>query len=467
MIYAIRILMVVILIEVLLGSALLARRYWRTDPHLPAVQLNDPLIMPQLRVLAEEAASGGSADWTRFGQALLGKGFYAHAEEAFREALRLHPNDFSAQFGLAFSLDRTGRTQESSAEYRKLLLFRVRGPDQQLNRAHALYALGRNALREENLVEAEAAFRQVAGHDEADYQLAKLLLRSERANEALPIIDRKLAKLPYSLEFHFLNQRAREQLGQPRAAFEAAGMVERSTRLLALNFNMEYIAPLDAYTGIAAKLQQMGEAANGGDYGQVERLGQEAKSLLGDAPVFVENMIDDHLLEAAVQRKQPERILEVIEGIRKTGREDAMTLEYEGDVFAMRGQVDKAAENWQRALRLTPSERLHRKLAEHLGDQDAALRDRHLGRAELLGGIALYRENQLEQAIPRMLAAARLNPEDPDPWYYLGEIHLHLNKPDDARAAYEHCLQLRPAHGRATAKLAHLAGAGSAELPSQ
>jgi Flp pilus assembly protein TadD len=457
-IHAIRILLVVVIVEAAVSVGLLAYGSWRTAPQIPDVELNDPLVMPRLRELARAAEFGNSDDWRRLGEALLGKGFYAHAELAFREALRLDPQNFPSQFGLAFSLDRTGRTGESSPEYEKLLRLPEQSSDQRLLKYHALYALGRNALREENVAAAEEWFRRNSGFPPADYQLAKLLIRSGRAEEALPLVERNLANIPYSLEFHFLKHRACLELGRPRAAFKAAAMMERSARLVSMNFNTDYVAPLNARLGVAAKLRELGKVSRGDDLDRIEQLSREIASLLEDAPVFTARHVEDLLIDVAARKKQPKRMLEMLDALREKGREDAFMLEYEGDAWNMLGQADKAAKCWRRALTLAPTIRLHRKLVEYYGERDPAQRDRHLAGAALRTGIAEYRGNRLEEAIPPLREATQLNPQDPAPWYYLGEMNFHLGRFEKARAAYQHCLQLQPGHGRAAAKLAYLEG---------
>ncbi|MFI4876054.1 MAG: tetratricopeptide repeat protein, partial [Blastopirellula sp. JB062] len=162
---AIRILLILVMLEAVVAVAVLGRIAWRTAAQTPDVSVSDPLIMPHLRRLARQAEFGDAKAWTRLGEALLGKGFYAHAELAFREALRRDSQDFAAQFGLAFCLDRTGRTQESDPEYQKALRLSTDGlrPGHP-GKAETLYAMGRNALRRENLINAEDLFRQNAGY---------------------------------------------------------------------------------------------------------------------------------------------------------------------------------------------------------------------------------------------------------------------------------------------------------------
>lgn len=453
-----RILIAVVCVETIACGTLLARRALRQEALVPDVVLNDPLIMPQLREFARAAETGGSDDQTRFGKALLGKGFYAHAELAFRDALRRNASDFEAQFGLAFSLDRLGRMPESSTEYRKLTQFQSRNEDQQLSKVHALYAIGRNALRQENLIGAEESFRVNSGFSPADFQLAKLLVRSDRVEQALPIIRRKLTELPRSLEFHFLDHRAQLALGRPRAAFEAAAKMEQGDYVVGLNFSTEYVMPLDQLTGLSPLISELGEYAGGPDLARIEQLSLQIKSAQGPAPVFMSKIVDDQLLDVAVRGKRPERVHELLAELRAEGRENAYMLECEGDAWWQSAQPDRAVASWQRALSLTPSVALHQKVAEHFDQRepDSGRRDEHLAKAKLMEGIADYRLDRLPSAIQHLEESSRLNPRDPQPWYYLGEIHFHRRMPDKAREAYRECLERQPHHGRALAKRAHL-----------
>lgn len=453
---AIRILLIVVVIEAVAATAAITWRFSRTEAQLPAVTLNDPLTMPQLRELADAAEAGGARDWTRLGEALVGKGFYGHAELAFREALQRNPGSFAARFGLAFCLDRTGRTQESSQEYQQALGSSVGNFELPFAKYYASYALGRNALRRENTINALDHFDQNADFAPAAYQQAKLLIRAGKAEQALPIIEQNLARIPFSLEFHFLRMQAMQALGRPDEAFESALKLERSAPLVSMNFSTDYVAPLDGRTGLSVALQALAAAIGQDDLDAIEKRCQEIQSLVGEQPVFVVHEVDDRMIEVALRRKEAELALERIKQVRSTGRDDAELDQWEGDAYALLGDKRRAAECWRQALLATPSIELHEKLAGHVGDDDAEARDRHLGRAAFLKGVAEYRSNRLTTAITALEQATELNPSDPDPWYYLGLLRYYQRRFNDAQAAFEQCLSLRPEHGKASVMLDYL-----------
>ncbi len=453
-----RLLLAVVLLEVVVSGVLIARRTGSAVPRVPDEHLTDPLIIPDLQRLARSAAGGTAHDWTRLGEALLGKGFYAHAEQTFREALRRDATSLRAQFGLGFSLDRLGRMVESSREYEKVLALPARSADDELTHSHALYAMGRNALRLEQSEVAEQLFHRNRAFIPAAYQHAKLLVRSGRAAEALPTIESVLKQVEYSLEFQALRERALKALGRDQDAFQAAAMVERSAHLVSLNFNTDYVSPFDQMTGIARKMKDLQLLTEGAPLADFEGEVQELSKLMGDAPQIAAQAVDEQLLYIAVRRQQPERVFEQLAKLRSLGYEHAWMLEAEGDAWRMQDDLDRAAASWQRALLLGPSRTVHDKLAAYYGERQPQQRDWHLGHSALASGLATYRRNRLQEALPPLQEAARLLPNEATPWYYIGEMHFHLNQPQAARVAYQNCLERQPGHGRAAEKLASLGG---------
>jgi tetratricopeptide (TPR) repeat protein len=429
---------------------------WRIEPQIPHEVLSDPLIMRDLMRFADDAGKNVPGGWTRLGNALLGKGFYAHAELAFGEAVRRESPVLPAQFGLAFSLDRMGRLPESSRAYEQVLKLPVSTPDDHLTQSIALYALGRNSLRTENESLALEYFSKNSNFTAAVYQHSKILVRSGRAKEALPMIDETLKTLPYSLEFHYLRFRALQKLGREQEAFEAAAMMERSTSMVSLNYSTEYIMPLDRMAGTNRLLAQLfALAGEDGIHGFDNEL-REIKAKIGGQPVFALGMIDEYLLQSALMKRDGRQARDIIARLRQQGMENNWILEAEGDLLQLEGNTAGAAHAWQRANRLIPSESLHRKLAGYFGGDQPQRRDFHIGQSSLLQGIATYRKNRLAEAIEPLSRAAELLNGTPEPWFYIGEIHLHLGEKEQAIQAYQQCLNIYPNHLRAAAKLAYL-----------
>ncbi len=243
MIYVVRVVIMLLVFEVVACGYLLSNKMLSVEPAVPAFYLDDPLLRRTFEKLSRQAQSGNDLDWQHLAEALLGQGYYAYAESNYREALKLNPDNVEARFGLAFCLDKMGRTESSTREYRIFLEKETRRPESQKLVFYAKYAIGRNFLREEKLPDAEKEFRENSKFIPANYQLAKLLIRSERAEEALPLINKNLKGIPFSLGFHFLNYLAMQELNRPEQAQAAREMIEKSAYLVSLNFNNDYIDP--------------------------------------------------------------------------------------------------------------------------------------------------------------------------------------------------------------------------------
>ncbi|MEW4561047.1 tetratricopeptide repeat protein [Bremerella sp. JC770] len=448
----IAILTAVILIELIAVGVYLQQQASTTIPLLPEQHLADSSIEPQLKALAEAAQGGDADDWNRLGEGLLGKGFYAHAELAFRQSLQKDPDHFASLFGLAFCLDRTGRMQESNVAYGNVVQTGAQSPEQQAMQIYALYGMGRNALRLEDAETASELFRQNADYPAAEYQQAKLGIRAGDAQQALPLIQKNLTNIPYSLGFHFLDQRAQEALGNERAAFLAKAMVERSAYLVSLNFSTDYVAPLNEQTGVDALVPELMEALEEEDWSGVEATCHAIEQATQDSPVFAAKPVADARIQLLLHKQQPQEVLELIAKLESEGRVDALTLEAAGDAYRQLQNPVQAIQHWQRALRLKPSIPLHEKLADHLAEEQ----NFHRSQVALMQGLEHYRSNRLRSAIPEFQRAIELDPKLADAWYYLGEMYFHLDQPKEAVEAYRQCQLVDPLHGRAADKIAFL-----------
>ncbi|GAA4421127.1 tetratricopeptide repeat protein [Bremerella cremea] len=455
--YATIALLILVVLEAIGAGIYLSGEAARTIPLVPTEKLADPTIMPQIEALAEQASNGTANDWRIYGEALIGKGFYAHAEPAFREALRQDPENFDAMFGLAFCLDRMGRMQESSVAYSKVVQAPSESPEQQIGQINALFAMGRNAQREDAPEDAQRYFQQNADYPAAEYQLAKLAIRSGHADKALPIIQKNLANIPYSLGFHFLDQRAQSELGNTVRAYLAAAMVERSAYLVSQNFNTNYVAPLDEGTGLSGRLSELHLAALDNDTSKVIEIAEAIDRDAADHNVFVADLAKSAQLKAYIQANDTEKALALIDQLREKGRIDAVTLEAEGDAKLQSGSAEEAVQLWQRAVQLSPSEALHQKLAKQLPERS----DYHQSRAAMMKGLFEFRRNRIRSAIPQFEKAIQFDPTNGQAHFYLGEMYFYLDDLEPAAKAYRECLKQLPTHGRAIDRLKFLDSAES------
>ena len=109
-------------------------------------------------------------------------------------------------------------------------------------------------------------------------------------------------------------------------------------------------------------------------------------------------------------------------------------------------------------MTISPSPELFQLLAEaRAAAGDAAGQQQFLARRERLEGLAAYRRNDPEEALPHFEEATRLDPADGVSWYHLGEMLFHLDRKNEAAEALKQALTVNPGDGRSRRLLAIIA----------
>ncbi|WP_339734257.1 tetratricopeptide repeat protein [uncultured Gimesia sp.] len=453
----IRFLLLLLVMELGYCGFLVVQRLSRPLPVLPDAEFVDPLMMEDYRELSRQAETGSSLEWIKLGQALLGQGFYSYAENCFRQAADLDPSNLVAQASYAFCLERTGRMQASTLEYEKLVPLKTKRAVPFASRQHFLYDIGKNYLREENAEQAEAAFRKNKGFQPAEYQLAKLLVRSGRAEEALPIINSNLSKISNSLKFLLLQSQALEELGRNEEALQAAEKVERAFDIVPLNFNTQFLKPLSVRHGIEKELETYNHLIQQNDMDSLAKKLDEIFQLINDRPMPQHKSALISMVEVEFQRKNPERMLLLIDQLNKFGIENADLLQFRAGAHMLKGEMEQAVPFLQRVAQMSPTIEVHQTLANYYHQQKQTdKRDLHLAKMALLQTMIAFRNNQLPSAEETIQRSVELNPRDPQAWFYYAETKRFLGDLQSAETAYKRCLELNPNHGRAVRELSRL-----------
>ncbi len=443
-----------LLFVVVVGGGLLAvpgrlTRLLTTPVVIPAPLRTDPLLAAELETLARAAAAGGHPEWMAYGDALLGQGAYLAAEAAYRRAATLAPEDIEARFALALCIDRTGRMKESNEHYQACLELPEMAGNRLSKKPFARYAIGRNLLRLEDEVGAEAAFRQNPGFPPADYQLARILLFSDRPREAEAIVRRGLASLPLALEWHRLHARILDALDRPDEAAAAREMEERSAHLLEVNFNVDYIGPLTEKVGLNRLFAAYEATRSTADPAARDRLLTAIEAAIGDRLIPERFRAARLRAELALATGDPQAALAAVATAAELGSSDPNLLDIKADALDESGNPDQATRLRERLVRIRPTAKCYRQLADaRSAAGDPTGRNRLLARAELLDGIATYRRNDPAGAAGHFEEATRLDPDNAVAWYRLGEMQFHLGRKAEAAAALRQALTISPGSGR-------------------
>lgn len=448
-------------IELVVCGWFVGRRGLRTPPPLPADFTDDPLLEADLRSVAAQAdRAGGSrragAAWRTLGESLLGRGFYAEAEQASRRAVALDPSDIDAAFALAFCVDRTGRMAESNALYRRCLELPEKQTGQIGRRPFARYAIARNHLRLADVAAAEAAFRESGELVAANFQLAKLLFHAGRCGEADRILERLRARLPLALEVHQLRARLLDAAGATDEAFLARADEERSAHLIESSYNFDYVRPFTTRHGLAAALadiERLVPPLVGDPQRDPRRLGERIEPL---EAAIAGRRIPERITLASLRANlaaaagRPDELAAHLAALDAAGDRSAGRLQLEATLLELEGRADLALDRLERAASMAPTAQLHGRLADAHGRRgDEAKSLHHRARRHFHLGKDLYRRNRLADALGEWKASAALDPRQAATWFHVAEMEHHLGRPAEAIAAFRRVLELQPDHEKA------------------
>lgn len=413
----------------------------QASPLLPPRSSMDADTWIDLQELATRILRNGSSqNWLDFADALAGKGFYNHAEVAYRRSFTLDSNQNSALEGIAFCEDRTGRISASNENYHRLLP-RITGESRQ----KILYALGRNALRLEQADQAEELFRENQDFIPARYMYCKLLVDSGRAREAQPLVESFLKTVPRSLLHQRLLYRVFLELNEPEQARRAADAAERAVLLFPVNLQADDITERNERHGFRRLLAEYQKYTA---YLTAEQKQSTLQDLLGHlqgelSPFTL--LITKLLAEAAVQNGDAAQLKQSLQQLREWGVEDAATFERQGDAHDLAGDRKLAAADWEISVSMTPTAELHHKLADCYQALDHLELSRiHRSRALLLEAETAWHDDQLDLALEQVNQSIAQEASHPWSWYLLCQIQRARQDIQAADRAYEQYASLSP-----------------------
>lgn len=442
-------------IEVIAFLGLTALRLNSTKPIPPRVELdNDLLTGRELLSLPDQFLFDSIEKWRTLGRAYMAYGYFAKADACLLQAAARDPGSAEIALDHGYCLARLGKLEDAVGT-----LGRAAGHGRGVLASRAWYNLARVYLRLEMPEEAAEAFSRSGDDNLAGVcQRATLLVRSGRTSEAEPLLKLLVDRVPMDLDVCQLRARAAEIRGDYSAAADALDALERARSELSFD-----------ETRIAVK-------TTADRYG-VARLTRQTNELLfaGNASAAA-NLIARIVRDDVRYDRVYLRTLQVVADVQlKAGNAQAarelMARQIEEEEFptvtawALLGeaefqveQFESAKQAWIHAEQMQPAAIDHSRLAtvlERLGDPGAARRHRAV--ADQYTGIALFRNDNLEDARESLRQSASIDPGLPDVWFYLGETERLTGTVREAEAAYRRCLKLLPTHGRARARLARLA----------
>ena len=410
----------------------------------------------------KKALEGGSADWRLLAEAYLGSGHYLEAEQCFRQVVHLDATDIQAEYGRGFCLERMGQTSAAIEVFKNT----AARADQQL-RSTCLYQIGRCYLREENSEEAEATFRQIREQSPAAYQLAKLLIRSDRAAEAWPILEEQIVAQPNSLKLTQLQMRAAQQLGNAQLAEELRDQEDRSEYKLNLEYSQSFISLFASRYGLSRILSKAMQLKQEGSLSQRLSMLDRALNIVRKNELWQYRSVYIALAYVNLGLGNTDRAAQLIAEIRAHTHDDVDLRDLEALVCAANGDEESAYRIWLAAAELNPSAFLYQRLADTNHQIPNELRQSYQGQQAFHEGIDALRNNQPAVSQNLLEGAAKLLPENERIWFYLGEAFRVQNNSEKAMAAFTECLRINPEHWRAKRQLQRLIEVSPDKDPDQ
>jgi tetratricopeptide (TPR) repeat protein len=419
------------------------------EPPRPDLSVLDSVTAGEIREWQELVSRDTAEDWLNLAEIYVIYGYFAEADLCCRRSVELNPKSFYTYYVWGTSLYRLGRTEEAAAKFRDAIPYAQGSPD---GVSSCWYCIGLNLLREEKVTEAESAFRTARDFFPADYELARILVRSGRAEEAVPILDRLIVIQPKTQKFYQLRARAAQALGDSEAVADFREQAERASERLPSDGITRFLKTLSREHGLERWYQEGQDLVQKGHFFEAAQLLHRALSVEWHPNAA------DSLITAELELGHADEAIRILDEAFARYGPTPQWLVALGDAHLLKGNRKQAKLSWERAARIRIDEQAHERLAKYYNENgDKKQSTRHRALALHAEGREAFRKNQLDIAFAAFRKAVELAPQQAHSWYYLGECLRFLKKPDSARKSYRRCLQIDPNHGRALRSIERLA----------
>jgi tetratricopeptide (TPR) repeat protein len=418
--------------------------------------LEEPLAS-EIRQLEESFQGNSSSEWTKMADVYRAFGLFPQAEYCYQQAVRMAPRDLEALYKWGLCLDLLGETRSASERYRRIIRLARESPEHAERVSYCWLKIGENRLREEDEKSAEAALRNALSLPRASLLLGRILLRQNRADEALAVLRELNERHPDLVDGNQMRAWAEAAAGNRELALYYSDKTLRSDGLIS------FWDPL--YQEVLVKREQMGsqawhsksrQLAGAGDFNQAIQWAR--KSL----EAFWTEERAQHLAKLLLQTGQTREALAAAEECIARVGASAETLDIIGVCWVKLGNDAMAAEAWERALLFEPTPDLYNKLAA------MAQRAGHAERQVYYQALSQYQagknawvKDELSSAREHLELAVQLYGGHSLSWFYLAETRRLQGELASARVAYERCLELDPFHGRAIQGLERIESVGT------
>lgn len=386
--------------------------------------------------------------WVELGEIYTTFALMPEAEYCFRRALEVGTLNFTQQFQFGICLSRRGKLESA------IKILKPVGASNDALASHANLQIGLDYLRLEDRSNAEIYLRQTKNDEIADFALARLLIRDDRAQEAVEILGRLIERSPNSMRAHQMQGWAYEKLGNQQAARNSFDRSMHTSEMITIHpISRDWDEENVNKMGAAVALTASTEALDAGDTDTATREAMDSFKLL--EPLWR----PAYAIQASLsflKSGDPDTALFYLKRWLIHDGESAYLWELVGDCFLAKGDEAKAEAAWLRGQVVRASKTVQanaeccRKLSELYATQGETLKaELYRGYHKYESGRLQWRDNKIREANGELSEAVEILKDNPDVWYALAEAQRALNDRSAAKQSYENCLQQSPNHGRA------------------
>lgn len=312
-------------------------------PPLPDLSRLDVISREELLQARNHLNSRSAEDWLRLAVLFNVHGYFPEAELCAEVASQRAPIDSRTWFERGLALHQTGRMEQAIEMFK-----RARPLADRSTAAMCSFCIGRNCLRLERPQDAELEFQKAGSFAPAQFELAKMLIRDHRVDEAEPLVAELIRSDPAEQEYHQLEQRLAIAKGDEPRARLAEFRSEWASDRRSTDAVIGLLGSRLLEHGLERRFAQVRALARRQQWNTAARLAEEVTSAEWQ-PRYSSEVVRLNLelreFDHAEDALQKEIELDGLTGER------ALTL---GEIAWQRQQPDLAREHWQRSLAIEP-----------------------------------------------------------------------------------------------------------------
>ena len=312
----------------------------------------DPTTADEITRLWQKARTGGADDWQALAECYAVYGYFPEALLTCRAGRQWISASDSIQpwrsmYWEGLILDRLGHPAKAIISWRGAI--EVAPPGE---RAMLWHLVGRNHLRLEDVEKAEVAFVNAGQLAVSRYERARLLVRTGRSDEAMPLLDELLAESADWYQVHHWKARAAESLGQTVVARTHDDLVQQTQRSMPTDLVVEHLLAEANRFGFWGRLAAARARFERGDLGAaIDRLEILVEGHAHPAAIRL-------LASALLESRRFEEARGVLESLQDSAALGPLDWLMTGDVLERLGEEHREAaiEAWETSMRLRPTE---------------------------------------------------------------------------------------------------------------